>query len=96
MIDQLLNILNQPVPHIATTADSGLYFIDAMGFGAIMFSMIWAVCLFLRHGPHGIWLMLQIVQRRRHVDLRMVLLNNWKVHGTAEGEVGPVDLREPQ
>ena len=96
MIDQLLALLNRPVPEPMATHDSGLYFVCAMGFFAISFVAWWVLCFFIRHGPRGVWLMLQIMQRRRHVDLRMVLLNNWRVHGKTEGEVGPVDLREPR
>ena len=95
MINSLMALLNSPVPHIATTPDSGLYFVDAMGFFAIMFAVIWLVCLFLRNGLRGLWYMLRLMQHKEHVNLSMVLLNNWKVHGHIEDTFGPVDLREP-
>ena len=95
MIDSFMALLNSPVPHIATTPNDGLYFTCAMGWGAIAFTATWIICLILRNGPRGLWYMLRLMQHKEHVNLSMVLLNNWKVHGHIEDTFGPVDLREP-
>lgn len=94
MID-FLSILNQPVPEAMATHDTLTYFVDAMGFGAIMFVGWWTLMFLIRNGIDGSRHAMRVMYRHDFTPLRMILLNNWKVHGTAEGEVGPVDLREP-
>jgi hypothetical protein len=96
VINTIISFLNSPVPSIATTSNDGLYFVDAMGFGAIMFFTWWFLCFFIRNGFDGSRMALRALQRKEHPNLRLILLNNWKVIGSTEDETGPVDLREPK
>lgn len=94
MID-FLSILNQPVPAPFATHDTTTYFICALGGGTVFFLLWWIVCFIIRNGLDGAKWATRALYRHDFKPLRVILLNNWKVHGTAEGEVGPVDLREP-
>ena len=95
MIDAIMSFLNSPVPHFVSTSNDALYAVDVIGGGAIAFILWWALMFAIRNGPKGTIAVLRIIQRRRKVDLKMILLNNWKVRGTSEDSLGPVDLREP-
>ena len=96
MIEAIVSFLNSPVPHIASTSNNGLYFIDVSGGGAIAFCLWWTLMFLIRNGIDGSRHAMRVMYRHDFTPLRMILLNNWKVHGTAEEEVGPVDLREPE
>jgi hypothetical protein len=97
MIDQLLSILNQPVPYMGTTTNDWEFLLVRLGLGLFFVAAWWFLCFFGRNGWDGGRMALRALHHKgRGIPLRMILLNNWKVHGTAEGEVGPVDLREPR
>jgi hypothetical protein len=95
MIDAIMSFLNSPVPYFVSTSNDALYAVDVIGGGAIAFVLWWALCFAIRNGSRGTIVALRIIQRRRKVDLKMIFLNNWKVNGTSEDLLGPVDLREP-
>jgi hypothetical protein len=95
MIDSITSFLNSPVPYFVSTSNDALYAIDVIGGGAIAFFLWWIFCFALRNGTRGTTAALRIIQRRRKVDLKMIFLNKWKVEGSNEDSLGPVDLREP-
>ncbi len=95
-VSAILNLLNQPVPEPMATHDTWTYFLVVLGGGTVFSTAWWGLCFIIRNGIDGSKVAMRALYRHDFKPLRKVLLNNWRVHGTAEGEVGPVDLREPE
>lgn len=95
ILDSIVAALNTPVPHVATTSDAGLYLFDALGFFALAVGAWWIFCFVVRNGIDGTKAAARALYNRKSIPLRLILLNRWKIRGSAEDTTGPVDLRCP-